>query len=96
MPGEIVHRAGERPLHVAEEFALDQMLRQRGAVELDQRSGRASAAGVDEVGHDLLADAALAGDEDIGFRRRDLGDELLDLDHAPVLEHRSQSRLGLA
>ena len=44
----------------------------RGAVELDQRTARAAAAAVDQVGDDLLADAALAGDEHVGLRGRDL------------------------
>ncbi len=86
--GEIVDRPGERPLHISEEFALDQMLRQRGAVQFDEWSTGPSAAAVDQVGDDLLAHPALAGDEHVRLGGGDLRDEFLDLDHAPVFEHR--------
>ena len=49
---------------------------------------------MDQVGDDLLAHAALAGDEHVGFRRGDLGNEVFNLHHAPVLEHRRELRLG--
>ena len=67
--GEIVDRTRERALHVAEEFALDEVLRQGGAVKLDQRAARATAAAEwIMLATNLFADAALAGDEDVSLR----------------------------
>ena len=52
--------AGERALLVAEQLALEQRLRQRGAVDRHERSRRALAPGVQRARGDLLAGAALA------------------------------------
>ena len=41
--GAVLDRAGEGALHVTEELALQQALRQRGAVHLHERTVRASA-----------------------------------------------------
>ena len=66
-PGE---GAGEGALLVAEQLALDQSRGQGGAVELDQRLGRAAAVGVDRPRDQLLAGPRLAGDEHGGVGRR--------------------------
>ena len=58
-PGE---GAGEGAFLVAEQLALDQSRGQGGAVELDQRLGRAAAVGVDRPRDQLLAGPRLAGD----------------------------------
>ena len=80
-------RAGERALLVAEEFAFEQGLRDGGAVDLDQRAGRAGAPGVDDIGQHFLAHAALAGDQDAalggGDQRRVVEDGL----HERALGH---------
>ena len=68
-------RAGEDALAVAEQLALDQLLRNGGAVHLDEGLFGAQALGVDGVGHQLLARAALAVDQDAavgGGHQRDL------------------------
>ena len=64
------HRAGEGAFFVAEKFAFEQVLRDGGAIDLDQRARGARAPGVDDVGQHFLADAAFAGDEHAALRRR--------------------------
>jgi hypothetical protein len=68
--GLVGRRAGEGPLHVAEQLGLDQILRQRGAVDLHHRAIDPRALGVDRVGGQLLAGAALADDEHVGVGAR--------------------------
>src|SRR5204863_5673599 len=63
-------RVGERALLVAEELALEQRLRDGGAVERDERLSGARAPIVDRLRDELLAGAALAGDEDRRLERR--------------------------
>ena len=74
-------RAGERAALVAEQLALEQRLGQRGAVQLHERALGARAALVDRGRDQLLAGAALAGDQHAGARRRDLRDGLEHLLH---------------
>ena len=62
-PDAVAVGAGERPLDVAEQLALEQALRQGGAVDLDERPARARAGLVDRRGQELLARAALAPDQ---------------------------------
>src|SRR5690606_24704206 len=64
-----------RPRRVAEELALEESLRNRGAVDGDERLPSTRRALVDRAGDELLSGAALAGDQD---RRVEAGD-LLDL-----------------
>ena len=56
-------RAGERALLVAEELALEQLARERGAVDLHERPRGAVARRVDAPRDDVLADAALADEQ---------------------------------
>ena len=72
-------RAGERALLVAEELRLDQILRQRRAVHLDERLLRARRVVVDRVRDQLLAGARLAAQQHRRVRRRDLRDLLVHL-----------------
>jgi hypothetical protein len=58
---------GEGALHVAEELGLQQVLRKRRAVHHDERLVGAQGLLVDQLGHQFLAGAALAGDEDGAF-----------------------------
>ena len=60
---------------------LDEVFRQRGAIDLDERAAGARALGVDGVGGQLLARAALSHDEDVGVRRRDRVEQLEDTPH---------------
>jgi hypothetical protein len=48
---------------VAEQLAFDQLFRNGGAVDFDERLGGALAEGVDGVRHQLFASAAFAIDE---------------------------------
>jgi hypothetical protein len=75
------HGAGEGPALVAEELAFDQTGRDRGAVDLDERGGAARRAEVQRAGDELLAGAALAGDEDGRGAGGDGADDLADRLH---------------
>ena len=59
--------AGETALDVAEQLRLEQRLGQPGAVDGDEGPRRADAVGVYRARHQLLAGAALAGDQHLGF-----------------------------
>ena len=61
------------PREVAEQLALGEVLRQRGAVDLDQRLVPAARRLVHRAGDQLLADAGFAGDQD---RQVGAGDQL--------------------
>ena len=74
-------RAGERALLVAEQRRLDQVARDRAAVEHDERLGLARRGVVDAARDHLLAGAGLAGDEHRQLRRRDLLERGEDLAH---------------
>jgi hypothetical protein len=58
-------RPGERSLYVAEELALDQVLRDGRTIDLDERHRLSLAVLVDRIRHQLLARAALPADEDV-------------------------------
>ena len=60
-----LHGARERAALVAEELALQQRLGQGRAVEADVRSAAPRGRAVNGLGEQLLADAGLAGDEDV-------------------------------
>src|SRR5262249_53428713 len=51
-------------LLVTEQFAFDQVFRDRGTVDFDEGFGRTRAHRMDGMGHELLAGAALSIDED--------------------------------
>ena len=61
-PGRASQRAGERAARVAEELALGERLRDRGAVDGDERAARPGAQLVDGPRDDLLAGAGLTLD----------------------------------
>jgi hypothetical protein len=71
LAGPVLHRAGERALHVPEQLALDELGRDGGAVDLDERPVGARRVLVDGAGDELLAGAVLAGDEHARRRGRD-------------------------
>jgi hypothetical protein len=62
-PTVVLARAGERPAPMAEELALEQRLRQGGAVDGDERSVRAWARAMDAARDELLAGAGLTLDQ---------------------------------
>ena len=66
-----MRRAGKGPGLVAEDLAFDQVARDGGAVDRDERPCRARAALVKQVGDNLLAAARRAGDQDRRIRRRE-------------------------
>ena len=57
---------GEGAALMAEQLVLDEVGRQRGAVQLDERPGGPSAATMQRLGHQLLAGAGLADDQHRG------------------------------
>jgi hypothetical protein len=67
--------AGEGPALVAEQRALDQGRRLRGAVDHDERAAAPRAGVVERAGGQLLAGARLAGDEDGELGRREAGQQ---------------------
>ena len=66
--------AGEGPLDVAEQLALQDVLAEGRAVQRDERLVPPRAVVVQGLGHELLARAALARDQDRGRGRRDLAE----------------------
>src|SRR3569833_4776825 len=67
----MLDRAGERAAHVSEKLAFEQALGNRGGVDGDERTVGV-APGVERACDDLLARAALAGDQDRGVGGRDI------------------------
>jgi hypothetical protein len=61
--GVVADRARERALDVAEELALEELVRDGGAVHLDQRAVGAPAARVNGVCHQFLACTRFTSDE---------------------------------
>ena len=61
------HGAGEGALFMAEKFALDEVFRDGGAIELDERGAGARALAVERARDQFLAGAALAGDQHGGL-----------------------------
>ena len=70
-PLRLVVGAGEGPLAVAEELALDEVLGQGPAVDRDEGVAGPLALVVEVPGDQLLAGAGLAQDQDPGVGRRD-------------------------
>ena len=70
---------GEGALLAAEQLALHEPGRQRGAVDLDHQVAPARAEPVDGLGDELLAGAGLAAHEHRGVRGRDLLHQAQDL-----------------
>ena len=70
---------GEGAAHVAEHLALEEGRGDAAEVHLDERPVLAPAVAVDRLGHQLLAGAALAGDQHRGVGRRHAADQLEDL-----------------
>ena len=71
-------RVGEAALDVAEQLGFEQRIGQAGAVDRDERLAGPGAAAVDQAGRDVLADAALAGDEHLGIGAAGRGDVIVE------------------
>jgi hypothetical protein len=88
LAGVLLGGAGERPLLVAEQDRLDEVFRQRAAVDGDEGASAPIRRALDGAGDQLLADArfALEEDGDVRFRRA-----LAEANHAHhVLAFREQ------
>ncbi len=90
LPAPVADRAGERPLHVAEQLALDQLLGDRRAVHLDEGAGPPPAERVDRPGDQFLAGAVLAVDQHAAVGRRGHRHLLAQLAHRVALAHHLQ------
>jgi hypothetical protein len=77
--GAVAQGAGEGAAHVAEQLRLEQLARDGRAIDGDEGAVGAAAAGVDPSRDQLLAGAALAGDQDRGGAG---GDAVGDLERA--------------
>ena len=71
LAGLVAIGAGEAALHVAEQLRLEQRFGQAGAVDRRERHGRARAAVMNAARDNFLADAALAGDQNLRVAARD-------------------------
>ena len=76
---------GKRTLLVAEELALDQLLWDRRAVDLDERALDAIGVVVNRVGDQLFTCAVLALDQDVGVALGNGIDQLEELAHLLAL-----------
>ncbi len=85
-------RAGERAALVTEELRLDEVRRDRGAVEDDERSLRARALVVDRLGEDLLAGPRRPLDHDRHVARREPLAERIEPSHLDARAHRVPER----
>ena len=77
---------GESAADGPEQLAFDQFAGQGGAVDLDDLAFAAGAQGMEEVGDDFLAGAALPSDEDGDIARRDAVDLADHVPHGGALE----------
>ncbi len=84
-PGPGLGGAGERPLDVAKQLAFHKVGVQARHVDRQERAIAVGAVAVDGAGDQLLAGAALAGDEDGGVARGHQGDALEDRLHGRAL-----------
>ena len=86
--------AGEAAADVAEQLRLEQRFGEAGAVDGDEGARRAQAPGHDLTGDDFLADAALAGDQNLDVRTRDAIDLFAQVaDHLAGANHPNWRRL---
>ena len=74
-PGLRSRRAGKRALFVSEQFAFEQIFRDRRAVDLDERAGGALRVLVNGAGDQVFSDAAFAAEQHRRVRRRDALDQ---------------------
>ena len=77
-------RVGEGAAHVAEHLALEQRRGYAAEIDLDERLRGPAAVAVDRLGDQLLAGAALTGNQDGGVGRCDPADEFEDAEHPRV------------
>src|SRR5439155_8973160 len=81
LPDPCVRRARERAPLVAEQLALEEFRRQRRAIDFHERAVAPRRALMDRARHQLLADAALAAEQDGDVAVGDLFDDGGDRTH---------------
>jgi len=85
--------AGEGALLMPEELGLEQALRDRGAVNLDEWTTTARRDGMDGSGHQVFADAAFTPDQDRRIRIGDTRDDRPDGAHLGGFRRGMDSRV---
>src|SRR5438093_2004586 len=95
LPHPVVDRTRERAALVAEELALEERVREGGAVERAEAAALALALEVDGAGGQLLTGPRLAVDEDGGIVLRQHADGLEDLVHDAVAAHHVGERVAV-
>ncbi len=95
LAGLVAIRPGEAALDVAEELRLEQRLGQAGAVHGDEVVVLPRPFHVDGPGHDFLADAALAGDQDLGVGLGHAQDFLPQLRQERTVTHQQRKLTNL-
>ena len=86
--------AGEGPLLVPEQLALEQAFGNRRAVDRQEGALVAAAVEVDRAGDQLLARAALAQDQDVDVLRGDAADLFADRLHGRAAADETVRRVG--
>ena len=91
-PGRAVAAPVNAPLHVAEQLALEQPLRQGGAVDRHEAAVGPLGEAVERAGHQLLAGAGLAQHQHRGLRGRHPRERLHHLDDRRAVAHQRRPR----
>ena len=95
VPGTALVGSGEGAFLVPEKLALDQVRRDRAAVDRHERLLAPARQGMDRLGGRLLAAAALARDHDRRIRARDSRDDRARLAHGVRDAHHRPEMAGL-
>src|ERR1051325_676685 len=88
-------RAGEGALLVSEQFALEQIGRDRAAIDRDERLAATRRAIVQIARDDFLTRTRLAQDQHRAVARRDAFDQLAHVPHALALADQASEQLGI-
>ena len=80
-------RVGERAAHVAEHLALEERRRDAAEIHFDERPRLTPAVAMDRFRHQLLAGAALAGDQHRRIGRGDAPHQLQDAQQPRIFAH---------
>ena len=93
--GPVLNGAGKGATGVSEQFALDERVGKGATVHGDERSTRPAGRVVQRSREALLADPALAGDEDRRIEGRDPLGQCQDLTHGRTRRHRAGPSPGI-
>ena len=95
--GAVVDGPGERPANMAEKLAFQQVLRQRPAIDADERAAPAGTELMDRLGDQFLPRTGLAQQQDRGVGLGHLAGQAVDLFHGRARADQPRNgRPGLA